>query len=336
MSGALTLWRAGPATSVQDLGRPGHIRVGLSPGGAMDPLALAEAAVLLGLKQPAAALEFAGMGPRVSVDQPTRIALTGGAFDARLDGQSLAWNRTVGLKPGQVLDIRGALDGVYGYVTLPGGFDMAPWQGSQSAHLVAGIGAWLCDDQTLPFGRDPAAGLPPQRLRPDARFSGGTLRVAPGPQTDLFGADVQARFVATRFRKSPRANRQGIALEHDGAGFFSDQASDLASDFIVTGDIQMTGDGTPYVLMSECQTIGGYPRIGTVVAADLPRLAQCQAGQELRFEMLTTQEADAIAAPRRAEIAERLEPMLRDPHDIADLLGYQLIDGVISGREPQE
>ena len=96
----------------------------------------------------------------------------------------------------------------------------------------------------------------------------------------------------------------------------------------------MTGDGVPYVLLAECQTIGGYPRIATVIAEDLPRLAQTPAGATVTFRMLTCEEADALHLPASqllAGIRRRLAPRVRDPHDIPDLLGYQLIGGVTAG-----
>jgi allophanate hydrolase len=100
----------------------------------------------------------------------------------------------------------------------------------------------------------------------------------------------------------------------------------------------LTGDGVPYVLLSECQTMGGYPRIGTVIPQDLPRIAQATPGTALRFTPLGLEEADALwqdEADQLKALRRRVQPLRRDPHDIPDLLSYQLIGGVIRGDEPE-
>ena len=138
--GSLTILRAGPALSVQDLGRPGHLSEGLSPGGAMDRLALLEAAALLDLPDVVPAIEMASTGGRFSVDAPMRIALTGAPMKAAVDGAPAPWAATVLLLPGQVLEIGGATAGTYGYLTPAGGIRSPDWLGSRSAHLVIGVG----------------------------------------------------------------------------------------------------------------------------------------------------------------------------------------------------
>jgi len=126
----------------------------------------------------------------------------------------------------------------------------------------------------------------------------------------------------------------GVRLIPDGDGFHSRAGLSILSDIVVTGDIQVTGDGTPVVLMSECQTTGGYPRIGTVLPCDLPRVAQAPAGAPLGFRFVDR--AEALAAERAATdavraLSSRLTRLERDPRDIRDLLSYQLISGVTAG-----
>ncbi|KKK69754.1 hypothetical protein LCGC14_2930880, partial [marine sediment metagenome] len=134
----------------------------------------------------------------------------------------------------------------------------------------------------------------------------------------------------------PRGNRQGVRLDHVGAPFATSGQLDLVSEAIVPGDIQMTGEGTPFVLLPECQTTGGYPRIGTVIPDDLPRVAQAAPGEKLRFRFVTLDEALAAHRPEPARLADyrgKLRALVRDPADIPDLLSYQLISGAITGRE---
>lgn len=331
----LSIIRADGILTVQDMGRPGHLAQGLSRGGAMDRRALLEAAALLGARAPLAAIEMAGAGGRFSVDAPTRIALTGAPMSATLDGEALRWNATHLVQPGQLLQIGGARAGVYGYLTPAGGIATEPWLESRATHLSIGIGTTLAAGDALPCGDDPAPERPAHGLAPDSRFEGGTIRVIDGPHTALFDADVLEAFYATAFTRGPRGNRQGVQLAAE-ARFTTDLARGLASDLIGPGDVQMTGDGVPYVLMAECQTVGGYPRIGTVHPADLPIVAQAAPGAILRPRRMPFDEALAAVRSEEAELrdlAGRCAPLVRDPATIHDLLSYQLVSGATAGDD---
>jgi allophanate hydrolase len=129
-----------------------------------------------------------------------------------------------------------------------------------------------------------------------------------------------------------------VRLNPEGAGFASRAGLTVLSEAIVPGDIQITGDGAPFVLMAECQTTGGYPRIGAVLACDLPRVAQAAPGTKLRLRFVPPDEALAAerrAAEARAGLRRRLTRLVRDPRDIRDLLSYELISGVIAGNEEE-
>ena len=207
--------------------------------------------------------------------------------------------------------------------------------GSPSAHLAAGIGAPLRPGDRLPLGEDPRAGTN-RKLPADARFDGGTVRLVPSLQTELFAPSEIARFEATAFRRDARGNRMGVRLEQDGPGFEAEAALSVLSEVIVPGDVQVTGDGTPFVLLSECQTTGGYPRIGSVLPCDLPRVAQARPGAALRFRFVTLEEAAEIerrAREARQGLRRRLTPLVRDPRTIPDLLAYQLVSGVTAGGD---
>lgn len=331
----LTITTASGMLGVQDMGRPGHLAQGLSRGGAMDRQALIEAAALLDAAAPLAAIEMAGAGGVFGVSAPTRIALTGAAMEASLDSAPLQWHAAHLVLPGQSLKIGAVRQGVFGYLTPAGGLKTPEWLGSRAAHLSVGIGAALGAGASLPCGDDPDPQRPARVILPLPRFGGGELRVMDGPQTGLFDTDVLAAFFATEFTRSARGNRQGVALEALSR-FSTAHAAGLASDVIGPGDLQMTGDGLPYVLMAECQTIGGYPRIGTVIPADLPRVAQTAAGMRLRFRRIDADDPDAGLPDEDAALrlaAGRCRDLIRDPRLIADLLSYQLIGGVVSGHE---
>lgn len=334
---ALKVLRAGPAVTVQDPGRPGWMSHGLSRGGAADQLALAEGAALLGQQIGAAALEMGGMGGVFEATGPIRIALTGAPMSATVDGVAVPWNASHGLAKGARLEIGGVRAGVYGYLHVGGGFDLPEVLGARSAHLAGGIGAAVSADMELPIGRDPG-GPVGMSLPPSDRFSGGTLRLMEGIQTDRFDPDVLARLQATTFSRSARGSRQGIALEAEGPGFVASGQLDGVSETIVPGDVQMTGEGLPYILLSECQTIGGYPRVGTVLPCDMPLAAQVPVGAAVRFRFLNraeAEQAEAASAQQRRNLARIVAPLHRDPREMSDLLSYQLISGVVSALDEE-
>ena len=338
MSRVLMIHRTGPQVTVQDRGRPGLLGQGLSQGGAADPVALAEGAALL--RQPAshAALEMAGMGGSFEVTQDTRIALTGAPMAASIDGMALAWNASYLLPAGARLEIGAAQRGIYGYLHLGGGIATDPVLGARAAHLAAGIGGALVAGDRLPLGEDirTEVGL---TLDPEPRLAGGTVRMTRSMQTGLFDAEVLERFQSTAFARDARGNRMGARLEFEGAPFAASGQLSILSEIIVPGDIQMTGDGTPFVLLPECQTTGGYPRIGTVIPADLPKIAQAGPGVSLRFAVVDLAEAVEIQRRHVAALAKlpgATRPLLRDPAQMQDLLSYQLISGVVCGHEEAE
>ena len=332
----LTVHSAGPGVTIQDLGRPGWKAQGLSTSGAADRLALFEAAALLQTAPTQAVIEMMGFGGVFSATHPTRITLTGAQMQAYIDGTVIAPNRPHILRAGSKLTIGGAISGVYGYLAFAGGITTPDIMDSRATHLTAGIGKRLEAGDTLPLGPDPDLISPPVTFTPENRFRGGTIRVMPGPQTDFFAPETQTNFTETQFTRSPRGNRQGIRLDYDGSGFPIEGGLNIVSDLIVPGDIQMTGDGVPYILLAECQTIGGYPRIGSVIPPDLPKIAQAAPGTALQFQWLSLNEADATAIPDTTllkQITRMCQPMIRNPHDIADLLSYQLISGVTPGDD---
>jgi allophanate hydrolase len=245
----------------------------------------------------------------------------------------LQWNATHTLNAGEIMELSAPKSGVYGYVTPHAELAMPRVFDSRSSHVSAGVGHWLQIGDVI--NGTSARAVRSMKIRAVDRLGGGTVRYLAGPQTDLFSDADLERFHATPFRASHIANRRGVKIDFEGAPFTPQNAHGIVSDIIVTGDIQMTGDGEPYVLMSECQTMGGYPRIGTVIPADLPILAQTKAGTPIRFEQITLEQADKIMADpiSAATLSTRLSTLVRDPADISDLLSYQLISGAVTGYE---
>jgi 5-oxoprolinase (ATP-hydrolysing) subunit C len=336
MSASVTLSRAGPGITVQDLGRPGYIGQGLSRGGAADRHAILAAAALLD-QVPTAAMEMPPVSVALTFEAPARIALTGAAMRATLGDAQLAWNASHRVEAGQTLSLA-PVKGGYGYVSFGGGIATEPRLGSRSAHLAAGLGRALEQGDELPLGADEGGAT--NRVL-DADDAGDRpLRLLPSAHTALFDARTLARFEAAIFTRDRRGNRQGVKLDHAGDPFATtaNQLS-LVSEIARPGDIQMTGDGVPYLLGPECQTTGGYPRIGAVLPQDLPRAIQAPPGAELRVRFVSRDEAlsDWLSEEDRlARMRKAVRPLTRDPRDIRDLGRYQLISGVTAGRPDQE
>jgi allophanate hydrolase len=336
MTRALIVHRAGPGLSVQDQGRPGYLAYGLSRGGAADRLALVEGAALLEQDESHAALEMVGMGGEFEATEDMRIALTGAPMRASIDGVRVAWSASHSLPAGTRLSIGAAESGTYGYLHLGGGLATPSRLEARSAHMTAGVGAPVQPGSSLPVGEDGNPGSTGLGVDAEPRFDGGEVRFVPSLQTEFFDPAELTRFEAIEFNRDARGNRMGARFLPQGDGFQNETGLSILSEVIVPGDIQITGDGTPFVLLCECQTTGGYPRIGSVLPADLPRVAQAQPGASLRFRLLNLEEAIEVERreqERRKGLHRTLRPLIRDPRTIPDLLSYQLISGVTAGDD---
>lgn len=335
MTAVLKIHRAGPGVTVQDLGRSGLVDMGISRGGVADRHAVSEGAALLGQSTEHAVIEMMGLGGEFEASEDIRVALTGAPMRAQIDGMQLAWNASHMLPAGTRLVIGAALRGCYGYLHVGGGIATKPLLGARATHVSAGLGAALKAGDSLDLGEDSGTQTG-DYLDEDHRFLGGPVRMVRSFQTDVFSDDDITRFQATPLKRDPRANRMGVRLNPAGKGFPATNGRNVLSESIMPGDIQITGDGTPFVLMAECQTIGGYPRIGTVLPCDLPRVAQAPAGAELWFRIVNLDEAIEIEradAALRASYAQRKKPLTRDPRTMGNLLSYNLISGMIAGDE---
>ena len=336
MSRSLIVHSAGPSVCVQDLGRPGYLAYGLSQGGAADQLALAEGAALLGQPEDTAALELAGIGGTFEATEDTRIALTGAPMRASIDTNRIVWNASHLLPKGAQLTIGAAETGSYGYLHLGGGVQTPEMLGARAAHLAAGLGHPLQSGDEIPIGPDSEPTGYGFKLEPDQRFQGGTIRILPSLQTGLFAETEIERFETMTFHRDLRGNRMGVRLIPDGEGLHTEAGLSVLSEVIIPGDVQITGDGTPFVLLGECQTTGGYPRIGSVLPADLPRIVQAQPGCALQFQFISLESAvsaERQANAQRAQLRSGVQPLIRDPHQMQNLLSFQMISGVSAGDE---
>lgn len=324
---------AAPVT-IQDHGRIGFRRFGVPVGGAMDIHALAEGQALLGNSRDCAALEMSFRGGRFKATDTLFFATSGAEMALSINDRPVPWRAALRIEANQILSIGSCTIGNYGYLHLQGGIDAPLAMLSRSTHLASGIG-WqprAGDRLVARAGRDGAVWTLP---RP-AYLAERVLRVMRGPQTSLFPADDLRKITERIFRTGFVRDRMGARLETDAAGFEASAGRTVISDPIMTGDIQVTADGIGTVLLADSQPTGGYPRLVTVIGADLPIIAQMPPGAEFTFRLVERDEAVQAWRTHRREIKAlpgAIRPLVRDLHDINDLLSYDLISGMIRGDE---
>jgi biotin-dependent carboxylase-like uncharacterized protein len=282
----------GPACSVQDAGRHGAQRYGLTPSGAMDRLALAAANVLVGNAAFAAAIELGPLGAAFTArDGAIRLALTGAERPAAIGGKTVALNQSFLLKDGETLTLGVARSHVFSYLAIAGSIEGEPMFGSLAVNARAGLGSPyprpLQSGDVIPAKQ---AAIATERRLDLPKPHDGPIRVVLGPQDDEFG-DALATFLDSEWKVSATSDRMGYRLE--GPTIRHLHGHNIVSDGTVDGSIQVPGNGQPIVLMSDRGTSGGYPKIATVITADLGRLAQSQPGRPFRFQAVSIDEAQS-------------------------------------------
>ena len=321
----LVIEQCGPGTTLQDIGREGWRRFGISTAGAMDRLSLAVANVLVGNPAGTAAIELTLAGGRLRAEGGSvLIAAAGPGVTLSVAGREIPEGQSVVLEDGAVAQVSPVRGGVYGYVAVAGGFDLEAEMGSLSAHVRSGVGgALLQPGARLAFAGGGAER--PLAIRPLPVPEQGPIRVMAGPQQDWFTEGAMARLTATEWTVSQRSDRMGRFLE--GAEVAPNEGS-MVSDGVLPGSIQVPPAGQPIILMRDCQTTGGYPKPATVISADLDRLAQIPAGARLRLVQVDREEALAArAAAERVLSGLVAEPVAMTP-DTSLLLRENLISGV--------
>lgn len=335
----LVIKRPGLLTSIQDQGRPGLLHAALSRGGAMDPMQMALANRLVGNPMDAAGLEFTGMGPTLFFERPAAIAWTGAVMAATwtaADGTKhpVSSHRPVLLPAKSLLQFGACASGFRCWLAVAGGLEVERLLGSCSQHLAAELGLpRLTANTELSIGpgadvarsaiaaaldRDPqaieiggaskAARLRSTRwsLRPSVPESWPAIQLAclPGRHLHLL-ADADRQVLMTQaWQVSARSNRQGLGLE--GQAINTAQFSNLQSEPIREGTVQLPPAGMPFVLLAEHQSTGGYPRVLEVISAMTSVLAQAGPNSRIIFKLVDDQEADGLARAQQRSFEETL------------------------------
>ena len=319
----------GPASSVQDGGRFGAQRYGLTVSGAMDRLALAAANTLVGNAPFAAAVEIGPFGATFTArDGAVRVAISGAPRNADVAGKSVAMDTSVTLKDGETLTLGFARGGAFTYLAIEGAIKGEEVFGSLAVNARAGLGSpyprpLQAGDE---FAVDAASGAPELRIELPKPAS-GPIRVVLGPQDDEFDDANKALFLGSEWKISATSDRMGYRLE--GPAIKHLHGHNIVSDGTVNGSIQVPGSGAPIALMMDRGTSGGYPKIATVITADIGRLAQTSAGMAFRFKAVSMAEAQDEAR-KFQQLIRSLPDRLRSS-DTVELNIEALSDANVAG-----
>jgi biotin-dependent carboxylase-like uncharacterized protein len=347
MTAALRVLAPGLMTTLQDLGRVGYQRLGVPVSGALDHVSLRAANLLVGNGAGMGALEIAYQGPTLRVEADSvRVAVAGGRTSVDILPADASSARRIGtfesvrLLRGETLRVGALAGSTIAYLAVEGGFDIAPVLGSQSTLIRAAIGGLegraLKGGDVLPLKQSAA----PEReevmlaaidLSPPRR-----VRVVLGPQEDHFTEAGLSALQESIYIVSQASDRMGMRLEgprleHSSKGY------NIVSDGTAHGSIQVPGNGLPIILLPDRQTTGGYPKIATVISADLPALGRMAPGAKISFEVVDMEAAEAAARHLGADIAamaSRLAPVRREiAIDATRLMGENLVSGVVNARD---
>jgi antagonist of KipI len=305
--------RAGFLTSVQDLGRTGFRRFGVSTSGALDSFALRVANLLVENDEGAAGLEITIGGVQLRFDDERIVAWCGGEFDVQIGSRALPAGHVAYLQAGDELKFGRAQIGCRCWLAISGGIDVPVVLGSRSTDLRANFGGFegraLRDGDQLSLGEfrqsETAAAAkisswtaPHDWASPASRHP--SLRFIRGVDWNRFNDVSIQRFTQHEFTVSPDSDRMGVRF--DGSELKREVETDLISEAVAPGTIQVPPSGKPILLLGDCQTIGGYPKIAHVITVDLGIAAQLRAGDGVRFFEVSLQDAHRLLLERQRDL----------------------------------
>lgn len=291
----------GPLVSLQDAGRTGGLRYGVSPSGPMDRSAFAAAHAALGNPAGGTAVEISLGGLQVTCSgAPVTVAVTGGDFSLDHGGSRMSGWQVLTLSPGETLTLRAGDAGSWAYLAAAGQIAARPWMGSTAQHSKSGLGPGeIKAGDVLNVEQAEVRETRLGALTPPPATD-GPYRVVLGPQDQYFEPASLSEFTQQAFTVGTGYDRMGMRLE--GVPLQLSGALSIPSEPILRGAVQVSGDGVPTVLLADHQSTGGYPKVATVISPDTDRLAQLRSGEVVQFKVVTAAQAVELV---RAEAKKR-------------------------------
>lgn len=317
----------GLLTTIQDLGRFGSQKFGVLVSGAMDPISLRIANILVGNNEGEGALEITLYGTAIEFESDELIAITGGDLQATIDGKKAPMWRPILIRKGSILKFKSAVYGCRAYVAFAGGIEVPVVMGSKSTYLRAGIGG--LHGRALQKGDVFECGSHNkisqsfmhklEKLPTHFKWSVNyteflsfnktqTIRVIKGSEFARFNQSSQQAFFTNPYTLTNQADRMGYRLE--GETLCLSEKFELLSEGVTYGTIQVPSNGQPIILMVDRQTAGGYPKIAQVISVDLPLLAQLQPHAKIQFKEVTLEQAES-ALIEKEQILQELSRGIR-------------------------
>jgi antagonist of KipI len=288
----------GILTSIQDMGRYGFSQFGVPPSGALDIFSLRVANLLVGNREEEAVLETTLMGLKIKVLKEIVISITGGDLCSTLNGEPLEIWRTHLLVEGDIIHFKKVRTGCRAYLAVSGGFVVPKIMGSCSTYLSGNFGG--LEGRKLRRGDIlHTLHIPSSLNKLGLRFpldwipsleKEVSLRVIPGPQDHHFTEEGFQTFSSLSYQVTPRCDRMGVRLEGPKIERRPDVEESIISEGLISGAIQVPGDGKPIIILTELVT-GGYTKIATIISTDLPKVAQLKPGDQVRFKPISIEEA---------------------------------------------
>ena len=309
--------KPGMLTTVQDLGRVGYQSQGFSVAGVMDVRSFKIANLLVDNPENEPVLEFTLIGPTLEFTSDTIIAITGGNFNPTINGEPAPMYTAIYMHRGDVLKFGSAITGSRGYISFSRYLKVPTVMGSRCTNMKSSLGGFkgrkLQTDDFILF-RIKRRYLPyflSRTLKPDDMDQQQvTLRVVMGPQDSAFTREGIQTFLSSTYTVTNEFDRMGCRL--DGPYIASKNGSDIISDGICFGSVQVPSHGKPIVLLADRQTTGGYAKIATVASVDIPKLVQRKTDDKIRFKAITVYEAQKLLLEETAEF-DRMRKIIHQP-----------------------
>ena len=305
---SITILKPGMMSSLQDLGRWGFQQFGVPIGGAMDKVSAALANTICGNDENEAVVEMTLHGASFMFNEAAFCAIVGGGCKAYIDDVELPFNRLLWIPAFSIIKTTASIQGCRSYLAVSGGFNVKKVLGSASTYTPSGIGGIngrnLITGDMLPFKREQDLQTAPNLhmlpngvgishwhtadlIKVNANFA--IVHAIKGPEFDRFNKASQESIFNSMFTISSQSNRMGYRLE--GKKFTLEHKTEMVSTAVTAGIVQVTHEGDPIILMADAQTIGGYPRIARICAADISLLAQTKPGVKIRFKEIGEEES---------------------------------------------
>lgn len=307
-------------STVQDLGRVGYQDQGFSTAGALDTYALRIGYTLIGNEGPA--IEFTIIGPTIQFLNDNTFVLTGGHFEATLNDQAISHQTVIFVEKDDELKIGSVVDGARGYILFGNPLEIPKVANSYSTHTRSKIGGYhgralkssdvITCQQNKMYTERIGLSCPVDTLNQEL------IHIIEGPQIERFSDEAKQKLVNENFEISEKSDRMGFRLQ--GENIAPIESADIISEPLALGSIQVPNDGNPIILLNDKQTVGGYTKIATVCAANLPILAQKKPNETIKFEWITVEAATEKLKQKEQEFNKKQKQVLKSPiFDISQL-----------------